>query len=155
MTLPLEQVRRVFLSDSAIYPLDNLEVKRRFFELIVKQDLLTLSEDPKGDLEGFLVCYRSWDGDYLNQRRPEPQDGNSVVVDNVWIRPDLRSGKTLKKVIRLALLKNVLRNAGAARLYLHMRRASLTRKLKHSEVIRGRDVFRYFDYPSFYRKYAK
>lgn len=136
-------VLRVFLSDSKIYPLDNLEVKRKFFDLLVKQDLITLSDDPQGNLEGFLVSYRSWNGEPLNKSRASEQTGNSVTVDLIWIREDLRGTETIKRLIRHALLRNKDRNAGAEKIFIHWRQGP------------DKDMFIGHDYPSFFRKYTK
>lgn len=140
--MPLEELRRVFLSDGSIYPLDNLEVKRRFFDLVSKLDLLTLSDDPQGNLEGFLVSFRSWNGEPLDLKRPEEQTGNSVTVDNIWVRPDLRGRGALKRLIRFGLIRNRERNAGAEKIFIHWRQAP------------SGEVFKGYDYPRFFRKYA-
>lgn len=151
--MPLDEVRRVFLSDSSIYPLDNAEEKRKFFECLEKNDLITLSDDPQGNLEGFLICYRSFNGDYLNKARASEQTGDSVVVDLLWLRPDLRDGLTIKKIICHSLRVNRERNAGAEKLFMHVRRAG-DRPLGPKEVRRGDDIFRIYDYQRFYRKFA-
>lgn len=142
--MPLSEVRQVFLSDGAIYPSDNADKKEAFLDLVVKLDLLTLLDDPQGRLEGFLVCFRSWHGEALSRTRPEEQTGNGVTVDNIWVRPDLRGdGRALRRLMRYALIRNQTRNAGAEKIYVHWRQAP--------EV----DVFRGYDYPKFYRKYAE
>lgn len=140
--MPLCEVRRVFLCDSSIYPADNAEVKRKFLDLVEKNDLLTPLSDPQGSLEGFLVSYRSWDGQPLDQRRPEEQTGNGVTVDNIWIAPHLRGTDALKRLIKHALLRNKDRYAGAEKIFIHFRRGP------------GVDIFRGYDYPNFFRKYT-
>jgi len=150
--LTLEKIRRVVQDDETIYPLDNTDQKRKFLDLIIKLDLITLSADPQGKLKGFLISYRSCDGDYLSRERPEAPEGNSVVVDVLWIRPDLRDGKTLKELIRLGLQKNRANYAGAEKIFMHVRRAD--RPPGKNEIKRGQDIFRAYDYPKFFRKYA-
>jgi len=114
--LPLDEVRRVVQDDKAIYPLDNADEKRKFLDLIIKLDLITLSADPQGKLEGFLISYRTWFGKDLDRHRPE-QVGDTVSVDVAWVRPDLRTtGETLRQLIREAFLKNRLAYAGATKI---------------------------------------
>lgn len=151
--MPLDEVRRVFLERSEIYPQDNAEEKRKFFECLERNDLITLSDDSQGNLKGFVICYRSFNGDYLNKARASEQTGDSVVVDLIWIRPDLRDGLTIKKIISHSLRANRYRNAGAEKIFIHVRRAG-DRPPGPKEVKRGDDIFRFYDYPSFYRKFA-
>jgi len=116
VTLPLEEVRRVVLGDGAIYPQDNAEQKRKFFELLEKLDLITLLVDPTGRLEGFLISYRTQGGADLDPQRPV-QLGDTISVDVAWIRPDLRGdGRALRRLIAATFFKNRLVWAGAERI---------------------------------------
>ena len=118
-SLLLEDVRRIVQSDASIYPSDNVDVKRKHIELVLKLDLITLLADPQGKLEGFLISYRSLAGRDLDRRRVE-QVGDTVSVEVVWLRPDLRgSGAALRRLIRAALRKNRERFAGAEKLLFH------------------------------------
>jgi hypothetical protein len=150
--LPLDDVRRVFQDDKNIYPLDNAEEKRKFLDLIIKLDLITLSTDPQGQLEGFLISYRSWDGDFLSRERPEVLVGNSIVVDVLWMKEGL-GVKAIRKLIRQTLAKNKLVYAGAEKLFLHKRHALDNETLSSKEIKRGEDIFRAYDYPKFFRNY--
>lgn len=113
---PFDEVRRIVLTDKAIYPLDNGDAKEKHFKLCDKLDLITLSVGLDGRLEGFIICYRSWFGKDLDPARIEPV-GDTVSVDVLYIRPDLRhDGETIKRIIKAAFIKNRDRFAGAVKL---------------------------------------
>ena len=90
---------------TGLWPEDGKEKKRKFLEFCFSSGLITPLEDPKGCLAGFLIFYRGPFLDGIFKARPD-DGGRYVVCSAAWVRPDLRGGPTLKKLIHKAVSEN-------------------------------------------------
>lgn len=122
-----------------LWPADDSEKKKKFVEFCFEHGLLTLLSDSQNRLEGFLFFYRQPNLDGLNMKRPE-QSGRFLVCDVLWVRPDLRQGNTLKRLIKKAVIENKEKILGAEVLKIQKGKAGY----KNYE----------FNFPKFFRRFA-
>lgn len=121
---------------SGLWPEDGKEKKRKHIEFCFKSGLLTPLEDSKGSLAGFLIFYRGRFLDGILKARPD--DGGPFVVCSVlWIRPDLRGGDTMRRLIRKAVIENRDKILGA--------------EILAFERLKKPGYFK-FNFPRFYRR---
>lgn len=125
---------------SGLWPEDGKEKKRKHIEFCFKSGLLTPLEDPKGSLAGFLIFYRGRFLDGILKARPD--DGGPYVVCSVlWIRPDLRGGDTMRRLIRKAVKENREKILGAEKIsFERLRRGTGDRK---------------YNFPRFFRRFFR